>query len=97
MPYFGCMKKQDLVDLLASTQMQWHIYYSNCFMRKCNSCSWQPEHRTISRYIHKSTIVFKEIAYEHHDECLKIMVFPYIEFCIIGVISHDLYVQSRAL
>ena len=26
MPYFGCMKKQDLVDLLAATQMQWHIF-----------------------------------------------------------------------
>ena len=26
------------------------IHYSNCFMHKRNSCSWQPEHHIISRY-----------------------------------------------
>ena len=39
-----------LLGFIFAIKLMAHICYSNCFMDKCNSCSWQPEHHTISRY-----------------------------------------------
>ena len=58
-----------------------HIHYSNCFMHKCNSCSWQAEHHIISRMeVYNSVVNFiKEIAHVHYE----IWIFKNHAFCII--------------
>ena len=61
-----------------------HIHYSNCFVHKHNSCSWQPEHHIIS--VWRSTIVFlnfEQIVHVHHEILIFKITrsFPYILYC----------------
>ena len=47
-----CIHRITEGKVILSCDNVFHIFedtYSNCFMCKCNSCSWQPEHRNISR------------------------------------------------